>query len=501
MPENTHGRILGLSSVRSKVNPQPLSQLLQDVPATPPEALTTIVSGIAFRSDKVRPGDVFFCVPGFVHDGHEFAADAAGRGASALVVSHPVDVPGVPQVLVDDVRVALATGSARWYGLPSERLRVVGITGTNGKTTTTYLLDAIVRAAVLKTGIIGTVETRVGERRLPASRTTPESAELQELLAEMADDGVDVAIMEVSSHAIDLKRVEGVRFSVAAFTNLSQDHLDYHHTMEEYWSVKKRLFTEADVSETVVNVDDDYGSTLASEIGSTWTVGRLDAPQVRSEDEELGPVSSRFTLVTPRGTVPVTLPVPGDFNVSNALVAAGCALALGLDADTIARGLAAAPQVPGRLERVDAGQGFAVLVDYAHTPDGLEKAIAAVRDVTPGRVITVFGCGGDRDPEKRPLMGEVAGRLSDVAVVTSDNPRSEDPVGIILQVEDGLRQAGGAYRVVIDRRQAIASAIGEATDGDAVLIAGKGHEDYQIFADRTVHFDDREVAREELEAL
>lgn len=482
------------------MDPLTLSQLLHDVPAGPPEALGTAVTGIAFRSKKVRPGDVFFCVPGFVHDGHDFAADAVGRGATALVVSHEVDADA-PQVRVPDVRVALAHASAEWYGRPSERLSVVGITGTNGKTTTTYLLDAILAAAGKTTGIVGTVETRIAGRRIPAARTTPESADLQELFAEMSREGVDAVSMEISSHAIDLHRVDAVRFAVAAFTNLSRDHLDYHHTMEEYWGVKRSLFTAGDVGEAVVNVDDEYGETLAADIGAAWTVGRSRDARVRAIDEDLGPTSSRFTLVTPFGRAEVVLPLAGDFNISNALVAAGCALALGIDLATVVRGLADAPQVPGRLERVDEGQPFSVLVDYAHTPDGLEKAVRAVREITTGRVITVFGCGGDRDPEKRPLMGVAAGKYSDVAIVTSDNPRTEDPVGIILQVEDGLRQADATYRVEVDRRQAIADALREARPGDSVLIAGKGHEDYQIFADRTVHFDDREVAREELKAL
>lgn len=482
------------------MEPLTLAQLLRGVPAEQSPALDTVVSGIAYRSAKVRPGDAFFCISGFVHDGHEFAPEAVERGAAALVVSHPVPAE-VPQVIVPDVREALALASAEWFGRPSEQLQVVGITGTNGKTTTAYLLDAILSAAGRTTGLIGTVETRVGGRRMPAARTTPESADLQRLFDEMRSEGVDSVVMEVSSHAIDLRRVDGVRFAVAAFTNLSQDHLDYHHTMEEYWGVKRRLFTAGDVVTAVVNVDDPYGATLAADIGAAWTVGRGAAASVRATDEALGPKSSTFVLVAPSGEAEVTIPLAGDFNVSNALVAAGCALALGCELDAVVRGLRSAPQVPGRLERVDEGQPFSVLVDYAHTPDGLVKAIRAVREVTTGRVITVFGCGGDRDPEKRPLMGEAAGRLSDLAVVTSDNPRTEDPVGIILQVEDGLRRAGGDWTAEVDRRHAIALALREAAPGDAVLIAGKGHEDYQIFADRTIHFDDREVAREELRSL
>ncbi len=483
------------------MHPLTLSQLLHDVPAAPPEALDTAVTGIAFRSQRVRPGDAFFCVPGFVHDGHEFAADAASRGAAALVVSHDVSGVDLPQVRVGDVRAALALASAEWFGHPSERMEIAGITGTNGKTTVAYLLDAVLEASGRTTGLIGTVESRIGKRRLAAARTTPESADLQELFAEMLDAGVSAVSMEVSSHAIDLHRVDAVRFAVAAFTNLSQDHLDYHHTMEEYWGVKRRLFTEGNVGAAVVNVDDAYGETLAADVGAEWTVGRGKGARVRAAGERLGPESSRFALITPSAEVEVALPLPGDYNVANALVAAGCALALGIDIETVARGLSSAPQVPGRLERVDEGQPFAVLVDYAHTPDGLDKAITAVRGVTSGRVITVFGCGGDRDPEKRPLMGAVAGRLSDIVIVTTDNPRTEDPVGIILQVEDGLKRVAAEYRVEVDRRQAIEQALREARPGDVVLIAGKGHEDYQIFSERTVHFDDREVARETLRSL
>ncbi len=460
------------------------------------------VGGIAYRSDRVRPGDAFFCIPGFAHDGHDFAADAASRGAAALVCQRPVATcSGVPQVIVGDTRVALARAAAAFHGHPSHELSLVGITGTNGKTTTTYLVDAILRRAGHRTGLIGTVETRIAEERQDAGRTTPESADLQGLLRAMRDAGVDAAAMEVSSHAIDLRRVDGVRFAVAAFTNLTQDHLDYHHTIEEYFAVKRRLFTDFEVDARVVNVDDLLGAAMAVEIDGVITVGRAEDAMVRALDEELRPDRAHFTLVTPDGCARVDLPLAAEYNVSNALVAAGCGYALGIPVETIAEGLSAAPQVPGRLERVDAGQPFGVFVDYAHTPDSLEKAIGAVRDITPGRVIAVFGCGGDRDPEKRPLMGAAAGSAADHAIVTSDNPRSEDPVGIILQIEDGLRQVGASYEVVVDRRAAIAAALAQAAPGDAVLIAGKGHEDYQIFADRTVRFDDREVAAEEVRRL
>jgi UDP-N-acetylmuramoyl-L-alanyl-D-glutamate--2,6-diaminopimelate ligase len=317
----------------------------------------------------------------------------------------------------------------------------------------------------------------------------------------MREEGVSAVSMEVSSHALDLHRVDGVRFAVAAFTNLTQDHLDYHSSLEEYWTVKRRLFTEFEVAERVVNLDDPRGVDLAAATSARWTVGRDAAAEVRALEERPGPTSTDFTLATPVGTRRVTLPLAGAYNVSNALVAAASALALGITLDVVVAGLESAPQVPGRLERISEGQPFAVLVDYAHTPDSLAKAIGAVRAVTQGRVITVFGCGGDRDPEKRALMGMAAGENSDEVVVTSDNPRSEDPVGIILAIEDGLKRTGTSYSIEVDRRGGIRAALARAVAGDTVLIAGKGHEDYQIFADRTVHFDDREVAREELRSL
>ena len=397
------------------------------------------VGGIAFRSDRVKPDDAFFCIRGFTHDGHDFAGDAVERGASVVVVERHLPIP-CAQVLVPDARVALAHASAAYFENPSRSLSVVGITGTNGKTTTAYLVDSILRAAGRSTGLIGTVETRIGNERVASSRTTPESAELQALFACMQRRGIEACTMEVSSHAIDLHRVEGVRFAVAAFTNLTQDHLDYHHTIEEYGSVKRRLFTELEVVARVVNVDDQFGAAIAADLPEVLTVSRHADAAIRAEDERLDARGSTFALITPEGASRVRLPLAGAYNVSNALVAAACGVALGLPLDAIVDGLEYAPQVPGRLERIDCGQPFSVIVDYAHTPDSVEKAVNAVKAVTEGRVIIVFGCGGDRDPDKRPMMGRSAAASADHVIITSDNPRSEDPVGIILQVEDGAKR-------------------------------------------------------------
>jgi UDP-N-acetylmuramoyl-L-alanyl-D-glutamate--2,6-diaminopimelate ligase len=456
------------------------------------------VSGVAYDSRSVVPGDAFFCIAGFENDGHDFASDAESRGASAIVALRPVAGARIPVVVVPDTRRALAVASSRLFGHPSAAMRVVGITGTNGKTTTTYVLDSVLRAAGFRTGLVGTIETRLAGVGARASRTTPESRDLQETLARMRDAGIGAVSMEVSSHAVDLHRVDGVEFAVAAFTNLSQDHLDYHATMEEYFSVKARFMGCVPARLRVVNVDDEHGALIADTLGAEWQVGTSKRANVRATEIVLGVSSCRFMLLTPAGDGEVHLPLAGAFNVSNALVAAGCALALGLPLETVVDGLESSPQVPGRLERIDEGQDFAVFVDYAHTPDGLANAIAAVRGATQGRVITVFGCGGDRDPDKRPLMGGVAGSSSDIVVLTSDNPRTEDPVGIILQVEDGLAGTGAQRHVEVDRRTAIAYALSLARASDSVLVAGKGHEDYQVFADRTIHFDDREVVREEL---
>ncbi len=484
------GKSVGMVGVKS---------LLARIAPQPDTVADTRVTGVAFRADEVCEGDVFFCVRGAVHDGHDFAVDAATRGAAALVVERKLPSLQIPQYLVPSTRVALGHAAAEFWGRPSESMLVFGVTGTNGKTTTTYVLDSILRAAGHSTGIIGTVETRIGDTRVPATRTTPESSEVQALLAKMRDAGVTAVSMEVSSHAIDLHRVDAVVFAAVGFTNLTQDHLDYHRTLAEYAAVKRRLFTDFSVSARVIDTDDSFGATMAEEFTDAVTVGRSCGDALQAVEERPSADGTQFVVVTPVERVTVSLPLAGAYNVNNALMAAGCALSAGIPLATVVVGLEAAPQVPGRLERIDEGQPFAVLVDYAHTPDSLEKATAAVKSVTTGRTILVFGCGGDRDPSKRPLMGAAAAEHADLVIVTSDNPRSEDPASIIAQIEIGLG-ATTRYEIEVDRGRAIMRALALAQPGDSVLIAGKGHEDYQVFADETIQFDDREVAREGLSA-
>ena len=456
------------------------------------------VAALAFDNRAVRPGSLFFCVPGFTRDGHDFAADAVERGAAALVVARPLGL-GVPEVLVDDVRGAMARAAARFHGDPTETLRVVGITGTSGKTTTTFLLRQLLEAAGLRCGLLGSVSTIVGGEERPAIRTTPEAIDLQATFAGMLAAGDQACAMEVSSHALELRRVDGVRFAVAAFTNLSQDHLDFHPDMESYFAAKVRLFEEFEVGVPIVVVDDAWGVRLADRLPGAVTVSLEGPASWQAEEIRVGVGGSTFTVRSPAGDAEVALPLRGRFNVANALVAMACAHELGVALDAMLPALAEAGAVPGRVQAVEAGQRFAVLVDYAHKPGALEKVLLSAREVTQGRVIVVFGAGGDRDRAKRPLMGEIAARLADRVVVTSDNPRSEMPETIIDEIYAGVPAGARHVERLADRRAAIRRAIALAQPGDVVVIAGKGHEQGQEFArGRKERFDDVAVAREEL---
>ena len=465
------------------------------------------VSDVEFASNAVEPGALFFCVRGTRVDGHSFAPDALQRGAVAVVVDHELELDA-PQVLVDDVRRALALCSCAFYGNASRALRLVGITGTNGKTTTAFLVEHLAQTAGETTGLMGTVECHVGSEVRPSLHTTPESRDLQALLADMENAGVGVAALEVSSHAVDLGRIAGTQFAVAAFTNLTQDHLDYHGTMEAYFQAKARLFTDGYTQRAVVCTDGEYGVRLAELARAAGvdvlTCGSAPEAELRLSNAVFAPHSTRIELAWKGEAYAFELPLVGAFNVENALVTFGIGLALGYGPQLCIQALESAPQVPGRLERVTGADGtvppFGVLVDYAHTPDSVAKAISAVRAVTPGRVICVFGCGGDRDATKRPKMGAAA-CAADVPVVTSDNPRTEDPQAIIEQILPGMDQARERLHVIPDRREAIRFALRQAGPGDAVLIAGKGHEDYQIIGTVKHPFDDRRVAAEEIDAL
>ncbi len=481
IPLETLGDAVGASEIR---NPVP-----------------TAVSELAYDARAVGPGTLFVCVPGQRADGHDFAAEAVQRGAVALIVERPLEA-AVPQLVVSDARLAMALAADTFFGRPTRELEVAGVTGTNGKTTTAFVLYSILAAAGRRPGLLGTVEMRIGGERRPVTRTTPEAIDLQRTFRELLDAGDRSCAMEASSHASELKRLVGTRFRALVFTNLSQDHLDFHGTLEAYFDAKRRLFTEPDVDgnrpPAAVNVGDPHGRRLAEELrelgAGVVTFGLAEDADVRPEELELTPSATSFRAaglaVRPR--------LRGRFNVENILGAIAAARLLGIEDDAVVRGVEHVAGVPGRFESVDEGQPFAVLVDYAHTPEALENVLTEARRLTAGRLICVFGCGGDRDRAKRPLMGRVVSRLADRALVTSDNPRSEEPGAIIDEILAGM---DGEEEVEPDRAAAIARAIEEAEEGDVVVIAGKGHEQGQELSDRTIPFDDREVARDVLRRL
>ncbi len=462
------------------------------------------IRGIAYDSRRVAPGDLFACLSGGQVHGHAFIPQALTAGAAALLVEDAAVVPaGVPAVVAPDVREALAWIAAAFYGHPADHLTVVGVTGTNGKTTVTALLRQILLAAGHPTGLIGTMAYRIGDAVIPAPHTTPQAPELQALLARMVGAELTHAVMEVSSHALCLHRVTGVRFHLAAFTNLTQDHLDFHHTLDAYRDAKVQLFSDPRYQPadrpmvSVLNADDPQAEYFAARaLGPVRRFG-LTAGDYQAVDVCLRPDGGTFTLRHPGGDTPVTLQLVGAFNVSNALAALALALELGVAPEVAAAALATIPPLDGRFQRVP-GSGAGkptVVVDYAHTPDGLEKVLSTAHEIAPGRVVTVFGCGGDRDPGKRPLMAQTAARWSRTLIVTSDNPRTEDPARIIADILAGLTPADRARAQVLpDRRTAIQAAIREAASDDLVVLAGKGHEDYQIFGTDKIHFDDREEA-------
>lgn len=454
----------------------------------------TLLADAAYDSRSVPARSLFFCVPGRTFDGHAFAADAARGGASALVVERWIDAVDLPQARVGSVRAAMGPMSSVLFGSPAARMRSVGVTGTNGKTTTTYLLEAVLAGTGSHPGVIGTTGARIGSVPIPLDRTTPEAPDLHRLLARMRSEGVDAVALEVSSHALAEHRVDGLRFDVAVFTNLSQDHLDFHGSMEAYFASKARLFTPAMAMHGIVNVDDDWGRRLASEAAIPVTTYAVEGPADVTADPEPVGRGSTFRF----GDIEVRVGLSGRFNVANALATMIVADRLGVDASRAAEAMASVSRVPGRMEPIEAGQPFLVMVDYAHTPDSIQHVLRGARPLVAGRVIVVFGCGGDRDRAKRPSMGAAATAVADLTIITSDNPRTEDPLEIIGQIEAGARSGGGPYEVEPDRRLAIRRAVREARAGDVVIIAGKGHETVQERGGERIPFDDREVAREEL---
>ena len=466
-----------------------------------------VVEGIAYRSDRVQPGDAFFCIVGKVADGHSFAQDAIDRGAKVLVVERNLllaNATDVTEVVVGDTRKAMAAAASALYDDPSKSFSLVGITGTNGKTTTTYLVDHIVTAAKKRCGIIGTVGVLVDGTLEKTNNTTPESSDLQALFARMRDARRQVVAMEVSSHALDLLRVWNTTYAVTAFTNLTQDHLDYHHTFEAYFEAKALLFGSDYPAKRVICIDDKWGKELLARCTKAEdvviTTGFEKQAAIHPVEVEYFQTHTHVKLHVRGAQYEFDYPLVGKFNVSNMMTAGGIALCLGIPAETIVASFATEVRVPGRLQRVSAAVdgGVSVFVDYAHTPDAVEKAISAIRAISAKRTIVVFGCGGDRDKTKRPLMAK-ASLAADYVVVTSDNPRTEDPQAIINDILPGMAEGKGRYEVVVDRREAIARAIQLAQPGDSILLAGKGHEDYQIIGTEKRYFDDAAIAAQELE--
>jgi len=463
------------------------------------------IAGLAYDSRKVEKDFLFFAFPGSRLDGAEFARDAMARGARAVVSQspRPVDFEGT-WIEAEHGRRALASAARNFYGRPDERVHFTGITGTNGKTTTSFLIDAILREAGFVTGLIGTIEYRLAGERRDAANTTPESLDTMQFAAELERRGGSHLVSEISSHALALGRVCGFHFHAAVFTNLTRDHLDFHHTMKEYSAAKRLLFSPEDSPApawSVLNRGDPASIAMANEQSRVLWYGLSGDAQLRAENIVTTFNGLRFDLCYEGAKQPIESTLAGRINALNILAASGAALSYGIDLATIARGVAALKAVPGRFERIDCGQPFLVAVDYAHTDDALRNVIQVAREMTKGRVITLFGCGGDRDRAKRPLMGMAAGELSDFVVLTSDNPRSEDPLDIINDALVGLRRFDTPHVAEPDRAKAIRRALEEAREGDVVLIAGKGHEPYQVLKNRTIHFDDRETAREILELL
>ncbi len=471
----------------------------------PPAFTDKEISGISCDSRKTEPGNLFVCIKGYRSDGHMYAESAVQAGAVAVLAQDPIDTAGVPVFYLEDTRKGLSAVSAEFFGRPSDSMTVFGVTGTNGKTTCTYLLCGIVETSGKECGLLGTIAYVYGGQRFESTNTTPESYDLQRMYHEMkSEHGIDVCVMEVSSHSLALSRTDDISFDYSIFTNLTPDHMDFHSDLEDYYQAKKKLFHQTGKM-SVINIDDPYGARLAGELVEegypvvTCGVTSKDA-LYRAEVVQLSAAGTQTVLTKGDDTIgTVHINTPGAFSVSNALCVAAAALEAGIEWDAVQAGIEQVPGVAGRFEKVDNSKNMTVIVDYAHTPDALEKVIQTAREFTKEKVITVFGCGGDRDSSKRPLMGEAAGRLSDFCIVTSDNPRTEDPQAIIEDIVPGIDRTGCSYEVEPDRRLAIRKALKRWKEGDTVIVAGKGHEDYQIIGTIKQHFDDRETVQQIIE--
>lgn len=473
-----------------------LSALLQGIDWTLLYGEEKEINAIAYDSRKVQKNDLFVCITGFQTDGHKYVQNAIEAGAAAILCEKEVqsDNKDVTIIQTKNTRHALAILSTNYYEHPTAHMNVIGVTGTNGKTTTTYLIKSVLDRIGHKVGIVGTIENRIGDKILHADRTTPESLELQQLFCEMKQEKVTDVVMEVSSHSLDLHRVDGIQYNIGIFTNLTQDHLDYHKTMENYKIAKSLLFQRSDAS--VINIDDDAGEFMKQNAkGKVLTFGIEKQADLQAKEIDVSADGVKFTLCYEQKEYAVSLHTPGRFSIYNALGAIGACLFMQIDMEDIVAGLQSNVGVSGRFQTIKSKRGYNAIVDYAHTPDGLENILKTAQEFVKGKIITVFGCGGDRDRTKRPIMGEIAGKLSDYCIITSDNPRTENPAMILDDVEVGMKKTNCEYIKLVDRREAICHAVEYGKKGDIIVIAGKGHENYQIFADKTIHFDDVEEVK------
>lgn len=473
-----------------------LSELLEAIQYTVLQGKTDIeIQKPVYDSRKAEKGDLFVCITGFQTDGHNYVKNAVESGAVAILCEKQIQTQqNITVIQTKNTREALALLSANFYGHPSQKMNVIGVTGTNGKTTTTYLIKSVLDRMGHKVGIVGTIENRIGDKVLHTERTTPESLELEALFCQMHQEGVTDVVMEVSSHSLDLHRVDAIAYNIGIFTNLTQDHLDYHKTMENYKKAKALLFQRCDAS--VINIDDEAGEFMKQNAkGRVVTFGIEKKADLQAKNMEISADGAKFTLYYAQKQYDIKLHTPGKFSIYNALGAIGACVLMEIPMEDIIAGLEHIQGVSGRFQTIKNKKGYNAIVDYAHTPDGLENILNTAKEFVKGKIITVFGCGGDRDRTKRPIMGEIAGKLSDYCIITSDNPRTEDPNFILDDVEAGVKKTNCDYIKMVDGREAICHAVSYAKAGDVIVIAGKGHENYQIFADRTIHFDDVEEVR------